>query len=312
MSNRSSTSALATLLEPIVACSERQQRPSPEELQRIREQAQHARDASPAECFVQLTRILRGRYVTGALQALLDTGVLDILLPEVAATSRMGPQAGIAFKDVWEHTKIVVWQSVPLVSVRWAALLHDVGKVPTLEISPTGKVSFLEHERVSFELFETQTRSRVAFPEPLAKRIGQIILHAQRPSQYESTWTDAAVRRLDREYGEYLDELLHLSRADITSKRPGRRKSRLAAISELSRRVRQLREKDAAKAVLPKGLGQRLIAATGRAPGPWVGKVRSKLQAAIDAGELGTGLDGGGYVEYAKRQGWLPPVCDET
>lgn len=305
MSNRGPTSSLATLLAPIVALAEHNEMPSSGEMQGIQAKAQQARLASPTSCFVQLTRILKGRYVPGALQALLETGILDILLPEVAATSRMGPQAGVAFKDVWEHTKTVVWQSVPRVSVRWAALLHDVGKVPTLEIAADGKVSFLDHERRSFELFEAQTRSRIAFPEALAQRIGQIILHAQRPSQYESTWTDAAVRRLDREYGEYIDELLHLSRADITSKRPGRRKSRLAAISELSRRIQALRQRDAAKEGLPKGLGQALIAAAGHAPGPWVGQVRAKLQVAIDAGELDPGMEGQHYVEYARGQGWL-------
>lgn len=302
---RPKASPLASLLAPLTAWAQYNVQPSVAQMQRIREEAQQAQAASPQECFVQLTKLLQGPYVPRALQALLETGVLDLLLPEVAATSKMGPLAGSAFKDVWEHTKTVVWQSVPRPSVRWAALLHDIGKVPTIEISSEGKVSFMDHERVSFELFETQVQRRIAFPEPLATRIGQIILHHQRPCQYESTWTDAAVRRLDRDYGEYLDELLHLSRADITSKRPGRRKSRLAAISELSRRIRDLRTKDAARGALPKGLGQALIASMGIPPGPKVGQVRARIQAAIDAGELAPGLGCDAYVAYARGQGWL-------
>lgn len=301
----SQSCSLETLLAPIVARAEAKVQPCSSELQRIQEQAHHAQAAPPERCFELMTRILRGRHVSLALQDLLETGILDILLPEVAATSRMGPQAGLAFKDVWEHTKTVVWQSVPKASVRWAALLHDVGKVSTIEVSPDGKVSFMDHERVSFEIFEAQTRERIAFPEPLATRIGQIILHHQRPSAYESNWTDAAVRRLDRDYGEYIEELLDLSRADITSKRPGRRQARLAAISELSRRLQELRAKAAASQVLPRGLGQALIAAMGIEPGPQVGQVRRQIEEAIRAGELAPGLSCDEYIEYAGRQGWL-------
>lgn len=303
-------SPLSKLLAPVLALSQRNEPPTREQMQRMHEQAQLAQVASPQACFEQLTDLLQGRYVRAALQALLDTGILEHLLPEVAATSKMGPLAGSAFKDVWDHTKTVVWQSVPRASVRWAALLHDVGKVSTIHISPEGKVTFMDHERKSFELFEMQVRTRIAFPEPLAERIGQIILHHQRPCQYESTWTDAAVRRLDREYGEYLDELLHLSRADITSKRPGRRKSRLAAISELSRRIRDLRTKDAAKGSLPKGLGKALIDRMGISPGPKVGQVRAQIEAAINTGELAPGLACSDYVEYASRQGWMASLDD--
>lgn len=303
--SRSPRPSLASLLAPFQAWSRQNLRPSESELRGVKGLAQYAQDASGQECFEELTLILTGRHIAATLQGLLDTGVLEILLPEVAATSRMGPQAGAAFKDVWEHTKTVVWQSVPRASVRWAALLHDVGKVSTLEILADGQVSFMDHERVSFEIFEAKTRQRIAFPKVLGDRIAQLVLHHQRPSQYESQWSDSAVRRLDREMGDYVDELLLLSRADITSKRPGRRKARLAAISELSRRLQELRAQAALQDPLPKGLSQAIMRAMNIAPGPQVGQLRSQFKTAIEAGTLRPTQSIDYYINYADAQGWF-------
>lgn len=302
---RSSRPSLASLLAPFRAWSRQNLRPSGEELRDLRGLAQYAQQASGQECFEELTPVLTGAHVATALQGLLDTGILEPLLPEVVATSRMGPQAGAAFKDVWEHTKTVVWQSVPRASVRWAALLHDVGKVSTLKILADGQVSFLDHERVSYEIFEAQTRRRIAFPEALGDRIAQLVLHHQRPSQYESQWSDSAVRRLDREMGECVEELLLLSRADITSKRPGRRKARLAAISELSRRLRELRAQAALQDPLPKGLSQAIMQVMNIAPGPKVGQMRAQFKAAIESGALRPSQSIDDYLHYADAQGWI-------
>lgn len=304
-----SSPTLRTLMGPLRAWSQEKRTPNAAQMREIKQRAHFAREASREACFEELTALLRGRYVDLALQGLLDTGLMGILLPEVEATSRMGPQAGQAFKDVWEHTKAVVWQSVPSPSVRWAALLHDIGKVSTLKIHPEGRVTFMDHERVSYELFESQIRGRIAFPGALGDRIAGLILHHQRPSQYTSTWTDAAVRRFDRDMGEKVEELLQLSRADITSKIPGRRKARVAAISELARRIREQRERSQKKDPLPKGFGNALVKVLHMEPGPQVGRVIGALRAAIAAGEIEEGQESPVYIQYVRSQGWtqLPP-----
>src|SRR5262245_4589928 len=78
-----------------------------------------------------LTFALCGRHPQRAMQAMRDTGLLAELLPELDATVDFSQEAGRRHKDVWEHTKTVVWQSVPSPAGRWAAVLHDIGKVPT-------------------------------------------------------------------------------------------------------------------------------------------------------------------------------------
>ena len=70
------------------------------------------------------------------------------MLPELDATVDFSQEAGRRHKDVWEHTKQVVLQSVPSPIVRWAALLHDIGKVRTRVMLPDGKVTFHRHAEV--------------------------------------------------------------------------------------------------------------------------------------------------------------------
>src|SRR6185369_6108430 len=95
----------------------------------------------PKDVRVLLDRVLLGQYADEGLDSLLATGVLDAILPEVKAMVGFG-DGEWRHKDVWKHTKQVVTQSVPRLEVRWAALLHDIGKIKTRTISPTGEVHF--------------------------------------------------------------------------------------------------------------------------------------------------------------------------
>ena len=86
----------------------------------------------------ELEACLVCRDVDTALQWLFDIGVIELLLPELSATVSLTQEAGRRHKDVWEHTKLVVKQAVPRPAVRWAALLHDIGKVPTRTFTKKG------------------------------------------------------------------------------------------------------------------------------------------------------------------------------
>src|SRR4051794_36074952 len=88
-------------------------------------------DAGAAVLREELERMLVHRNVHLALQWLHDVGAMARLFPELEATVDFSQEAGRKHKDVWEHTKQVVRQAIPDPAVRWAALLHDIGKVPT-------------------------------------------------------------------------------------------------------------------------------------------------------------------------------------
>src|SRR5690606_20284033 len=136
-----------------------------------------------------------GRHPDAAMQWLLDVGLMDRLLPELAATVAFSQEGGRRHKDVWEHTKAVVRQSVPRPAVRWAAVLHDIGKVPTRRFVGPGKVTFHGHAEEGARMFRRGPARRIAFPPALAAEVEALILHHLRAGHYEPSWTDAAVRR---------------------------------------------------------------------------------------------------------------------
>ncbi len=225
---------------------------------------------------------------------------MALWLPELAATVDFSQEAGRRHKDVWEHTKQVVWQCVPRPDVRWAALLHDIGKVPTRTFTPDGGVHFHRHSEVGARMFEDVAR-RFAFERPTKQKVKFLILHHLRPNQYDGTWTDSAVRRFDRELEAHLSDLLDLSRADITSKRPGKREAALRSISELAQRIEELRAADAIQPPLPSGIGNVIMQHFGLGPSRRIGELKERLEAAIDAGELEPRREAEYYLAFVAK-----------
>jgi poly(A) polymerase len=251
-----------------------------------------------------LERVLMARHPEEGLDALLAAGALDALLPEVKAMVGFG-DGEWRHKDVWKHTKQVVRQAVPRTEVRWAALLHDIGKVKTRRITPDGEVHFFGHAEVGASMFDKLQARTGLFTgeEKLFDAVRFLILHHLRASQYDGSWTDSAVRRFAREMGEGLCDLLDLSRADITTKRPERRRKGLESISELAARVRAVQELDAKVPPLPKGLGTAISARFGIAPSPRLGELMKTLKTAVEKGELEAQREPEHYLDYLVARG---------
>src|SRR5579864_3438904 len=194
----------------------------------------------------RLDRVVMGADPELGLDGLLEGGALAALFPEVEAMVGFG-DGEWRHKDVWKHTKQVVRQSPPKLEVRWAALFHDIGKIKTRSITPDGKVHFLGHAEVGTRMFEKlDRRLRLFSYEPALKdTVRFLVLHHLRANQYSPDWTDSAVRRFARELGVHLEELLCLARADITTKRPEKKRRGLQQIDELKARISDLAAEDA-------------------------------------------------------------------
>ena len=281
-------------------CSVEEQLPPADVTLAVRAQLEQSR-ALPIEVVrAELTEMLLGRGVHVALQWLHDAGLLALWLPELEATVDFSQEAGRKHKDVWEHTKMVVRQSVPRPAVRWAALLHDIGKVPTRTFTPDGGVHFHRHSEVGARMFEDTAR-RFRFDKPLKQKLKFLILHHLRPNQYESTWTDSAVRRFDRELQEHLTDLLDLSRADITSARPGKRQSALKNISELAARIQALRDEDAKLPLLPTGIGNLIMTHFALPPSRQIGDLKKALEVSVESGELEARRESEYYLAHVAK-----------
>jgi poly(A) polymerase len=245
----------------------------------------------------ELDRLLLGRHTQEGLDALLHIGVLEVWLPEIQALVGFG-DGEWRHKDVWKHTKQVVWQSVPRLQVRWGALLHDIGKVRTRRIDANGEVHFFGHSEVGAAMFRKRVAARLGFEGELFDRIHYLILHHLRASQYDRDWTDSAVRRFAREMDSGLTDLLDLSRADITTKRPERRKRGLRQISDLAQRIERLRVEDAKVAPLPKGLGDAIMTHFSIPPSRRIGELKQRLEALVQAGSLEPHRDSAYYIDW--------------
>jgi poly(A) polymerase len=248
-----------------------------------------------------LERVLMGRDPERGLDALLACGLLEALLPEIKSMVGFG-DGEFRHKDVWKHTKQVVRQSVPRLEVRWAALFHDIGKVKTRSIAPDGKVHFLGHAEVGTRMFEKLDRRAGLFGyEPALKdTVRFLVLHHLRANQYSPDWTDSAVRRFARELGEHLEDLLCLARADITTKRPEKKRRGLQQIEELQQRIGQLAAEDAVVPPLPGGIGDEIMRAFGLPPSRKIGELKKALEAAVEAGEVEPRLEAAAYVEFLR------------
>ena len=246
-----------------------------------------------------LDRVVMGADPEGGLDALLANGALDALFPEVKAMVGFG-DGEWRHKDVWKHTKQVVRQAVPRLEVRWASLFHDIGKVKTRSITKDGKVHFFGHAEVGARMFDKlERRMRLFGPEPaLESTVRFLVLHHLRANQYEPSWTDSAVRRFARELGDHLDDLLCLARADITTKRPEKKKKGLSQISELADRIRKLQEEDAKLPPLPSGVGDAIMKEFAIPPSRLVGEIKKKLEEAIARGEIAPGQESEVYVAF--------------
>jgi poly(A) polymerase len=264
-------------------------------------------DADRTRLRAAMEQALMGRDVDVALEWMHQGGILRVLFPELDATVDLVQEAGRQHKDVWAHTKQVVKQAVRRPLVRWAALLHDIGKVPTRTFTEHG-VHFHGHAEVGARMFD-KVSPRFQFARDERQTIRFLVKHHLRTNQYGEQWTDSAVRRFHREMGPHMTDLLDLSRADITSKRPGRRKQLLEQISALAERVEHLAEEDAKLPPLPTGVGNAIMEAFEIPPSRLVGDLKRTLEQAIERGELEARREDAYYVAHLARRDLVPNVA---
>lgn len=250
----------------------------------VAREADRSAPMTPSAVREAFDELLVSRRPDRGLDVLERTGIIAAVLPEVQ--DMVGFGEGIRHKDVWEHTKKVVRQSPPRPALRWAALLHDIGKVPTRRFEPDGQVTFIGHPEVGARMFKRIAR-RLQFDADLGARVRFLIAAHLRASSYEESWTDSAVRRFAKDVGDALDDLLDLSRADITSKYVEKVRRGLRQIDRLQERIEFIRQQDARPAPLPKGLGNALIERFSIVPGRCLGVLMKRLICEVEEGRLG-------------------------
>jgi poly(A) polymerase len=233
------------------------------------------------------------------LRLLVDTGLADRVLPELPKL-RLEIDEHHRHKDVYEHTLTVVAQAAALEDgpdgpvpapdfvLRFAALLHDIGKPRTRRFEPGGGVSFHHHEVVGAKLTRRRMQ-QLRFPGEVIDDVARLVeLHLRFHGYGGGEWTDSAVRRYVRDAGPLLERLHKLTRADCTTRNRRRALALAASYDHLEARIAQLAAEEELHAIRPDLDGNQIMAILGIAPGPDVGRAyRFLLDLRLDRGPLG-------------------------
>ncbi|MCY4112541.1 MAG: HD domain-containing protein [Chloroflexi bacterium] len=233
-----------------------------------------------------------------AIVTLLELGLLGFVIPELIAMQSTVQDERHEHKDVFAHTMRVLAGTPNRLELRWGALLHDVGK-PATKTVRRGRVHFYGHAEVGARMTRT-ILERLRADNRLTDRVCHIVVLHMRANGYEPSWTDGAVRRFIREAGAELDNLLALSRADITSYRPRRVETGLARVAELRARCDSLMAEQDVTALDSPLDGHALMELFQRPPGPWIKPVKQHLLNLVLDGELAPD-DTEGATEIARE-----------
>lgn len=246
---------------------------------------------------VELTKLMLGAHPRKGLTALVDSGLAEVVLPELPAL-RLESDEHHHHKDVYEHTLTVVEQAIgyekdyglePDFVLRFAALLHDIGKPATKRKEAGGAVSFHQHDLVGAKLAGARMRE-LKFDNATIKAVKELVrLHLRFFGYGENDpWTDAAVRRYVRDAGDLLTRLHALTRADVTT-RNRRKAERLAhAYDDLERRIEVLAAEEELNSIRPDLDGEDIMRILELKPSRAVGEAYAFLmELRMDEGPLG-------------------------
>lgn len=256
---------------------------APEVFEAMRDMAERITIISAERVRDELVKMINGADPATGIDLLVRTGIADHVLPEVSAL-RLELDEHHRHKDVYQHSLTVLRQACELESdadgpvpgpdfiLRFAALMHDVGKPATRRFDPSGAVSFLHHDVVGAKLTAKRMKA-LRFDNDTIKAVARLVeLHMRFYGYGDAGWTDSAVRRYANDAGALLPRLHRLTRSDVTT-RNRRKAERLAfAYDDLERRIAELAEQEELAAVRPDLDGEAIMALLGIGPGPVVGR----------------------------------------
>ncbi len=267
-------------------------------LSAIRNRASRLSIVSAERIRAEFVKILMSPNAAQGLEMLRETGLLAEFAPELDRMHGVSQNIYHIY-DVWTHS-LKTLELIPVESgmiLRLAALLHDVGKVETKTTDEQGAVHFYRHEVIGADIAR-RLMQRLKFSNSEVGEVAFLISMHLRVGEYDKRWTDAAVRRLIRDAGDRLDDLVLLTAADRAAANPAINHLDLVAFADHVERVKAGLSGHQIRSPLN---GREIIELLGIQPGPVVGAIKEFLEGQIVEGNLLPG-DKSGATELVLRE----------